>query len=1021
MQKPDVLFVHITDLHIKDEKSASLTRAKELANAIGSVREVDSHLVLILSGDVAFGGSEAQYALTSAFLQQVTSALQAWTWHSVTILSAPGNHDNDYSSTDDFTRQSLLSQARRHDEDEHRAIESLNCVQKRFTEFRDTVYPHYEVRGALQATAKLCFEGDVVVVDLFNSAWSSVLDEKPGQLMLPTGTLTSPDFDCELAFAAIHHPPNWFQPADQRKLVDWLDQRYEIVFWGHEHESDEVDRIRRKSGASVKFVIGNAFDPPPSENSTPGFGCFQWNRRDGDFREVTFHWTGDRFSNVEDVWLGSVPRNHARATGSIRVTPAFTKLLDDPGVAFTHPHVNRQLLLSDIFVYPEFRKVDGSKMNQPRLDSDHQGAEFIDYLLSRPKSVIVGPEQSGKTSFSKVLFAMAARKGKRPLYLDGQQLKSSNRGEIKAWMRAAETEQYESDCLDEFSQLAPSQRIIILDNAHLLPAGSDGANQVVAMISGHAETLAIFSSQSPAVAIISAEQAKVSSEPFWKGAEVYDLLPLSHIRRSDLIRKWVALGREGRISLEEIEAEVRGHKSSLDQVLGRNFLPKFPLFVLILLQQFEAFRGSRAIIANGSHGYLFEALIIDSCEKHVRSFSIGTVFSYLALLARQLADSESRYISTVEHARFHTKFLTIKLVEMDRDLLLSELVNAHVLQRTSVGISFRYQYLYYYFLAKEFSLSSQTEETKAHVQNLVDLVHTEQSASVLTFLAHLGGEADVVPRLLTKARSVYSDTEPCKLEDFSGLLMRFRSVQDRAILLEGGARELSDHHSLREDELESHQAKTDAANEGSGDDPLHFNTALKLIQVMGQVLRSQAGRADGDVLVEIASCCLGLARRTIGSMYAIIESAPEALVREASETFEKHLSFDKVKANDIANRFLAFIVLAVATACTAKAAEAIGAAELLPVIEALEAQTPDLTQRLLLTAARLSGERDFADRQVRALVKELMPNRILPLTVLGHLVTRRFFLRPPDRHTKQAFCALLNIETRKLTLNQSGR
>lgn len=1020
MLKPDVIFVHLTDLHVKNADSPGMARASALARAIGALYEVETHLVIIMSGDIAYHGSKGQYEEVNNFLTRLRSELAAWKWSSIAVLACPGNHDNDYALTDEFTRDSLLKQAETLDVDDLRAVNALIGVQKPFVDFRDANHPDYVVHSPLQATAEFDFEGDIVVVDVINSSWSSIMNDKPGRLMMPTSILKAPRGDAAITFAAIHHPPNWYRPGDQRKFVEILDQRYEIVLWGHEHEADEVERIRKRIGATVRFVIGDAFDPPAHESLDPGFRCFQWNRRENDFRDVTFAWDVDHFVRREDNWSGSVPKNNARQAGCMRHTDAYARFLDDPGVAFTHPYVDRPIHLSDIFVYPEFLKIDGTKSIESKIGADFHGADFIEHLLTLPKAIIVGPEQAGKTSFAKMITNAAPRRGKMPLYLDASGLKSANRGEIRAWMKSAQEEQYAVDCIEGLLQMLPEERVVILDNAHLLPAGQEGANQVVEFVSGFATSIIILSSQSPAMAIISNEQLPSRHESYWRGAEMYDLLPLSHVGRSNLIRRWVGLGREGKASNEEIEADVRVHKDALDQVLGRNFLPKFPLFVLILLQQFESFRDSKAVVASGSHGYLFEALIIDSFDKHVRSNSITIVFAYLASLARLLSDREERRISNADQAKFHTSFVGEKLVDVDRDQLLAELVKAQVLIRSADGIGFRYQYLYYYFLARSYADTKETEETQSRLQRLVDFVHTEESSNVLTFLAHLGGEADVLPKLLSRAREVFQDAAPVKIEDFSGLLQRFRTVNDRAVLLEGDARELSDHHDRAQDRIESERPRDDLAD-SSQEDLLQFNTSFKLLQVLGQVLRSQAGRIGGARLVEIAECCLALSRRTLGSLYVLIQKSPENLVHEASDMFEQQLSVDKTRALDIANRFLAFVVVSMAIVTTAKTGEAIGSAELVPVIEALEKASPDLTQRLLLVAARLNGERDFAAHAVRKLVKDLGPNKVLPLMVLSEIVTRRFFLHPPDRHTKQAFCELLNIETRKLTLSQIAR
>jgi hypothetical protein len=68
----------------------------------------------------------------------------------------------------------------------------------------------------------------------------------------------------------------------------------------------------------------------------------------------------------------------------------------------------------------------------------------------------------------------------------------------------------------------------------------------------------------------------------------FQLLEFGHSLRSKLINKWVSLGREKTITEEEC---VRSHdiaKRIIDTIIGRNFVPSYPLFLLTILQSIEA-------------------------------------------------------------------------------------------------------------------------------------------------------------------------------------------------------------------------------------------------------------------------------------------------------------------------------------------------------------------------------------------------------------------------------------------------
>jgi hypothetical protein len=59
---------------------------------------------------------------------------------------------------------------------------------------------------------------------------------------------------------------------------------------------------------------------------------------------------------------------------------------------------------------------------------------------------------------------------------------------------------------------------------------------------------------------------------------------------------------------------------------------------------------------------------------------------------------------------------------------------------------------------------------------------------------------------------------------------------------------------------------------------LRINSALKTVDVLGEMLRTYAGRLDGSMKVEITRECYQLSMRTLGMFYKLFEDNLESLV-----------------------------------------------------------------------------------------------------------------------------------------------
>lgn len=1008
----NIVIAHISDLHIKDESSIALSRIPKIAGALGSKIEKASHVILIISGDLAFSGEPNQYGLATSAIETLMKSLKAWNPTSLNLYVCPGNHDCDFSKIPATVQKALIKDIQNGKSESLAIAKELVRIQAEFNLFRDVVCSSSTTENDVVSRVDLNLDGRNLCIYLINSAWSSSLRETPGALRMPAGVLPDKAADADLSIAVTHHPLNWYLPEDGRYFADWLDRSVDMAFWGHEHLVDEVEHVRKKYNSTVRHFIAK---PMEDKDAICGISCISIDAESGAITKTDFEWGND--ANLNEVSSGApekCPYNPARFLGKIRFTPNFQKtFIDDTGAFFSHPRSNRHLKLQDIFVEPEFREIDSNRAEPERIDSSTQISEIMRNIFSRDRTIIFGPEQSGKTTFSKNLIVEARSRGIVPVYLDVQNLTSSNRGVITGWLNSALAFQFEPDCLSELSQLDPAERMVIIDNLHAAPAGSKGVSRILERVNAFAGKSVVFSSDSPSIAVISADYQGDEESAYWIGAAIYELLPLGHKRRGELIRKWVSIGKEDTVSQIDIEREVRQTKVTLDTAMGKNFIPKFPIFVLIILQQLEGARDNRSIVNNGSHAFLFEALITKALDTQVTQHPINTVRDFLAMLAHHIWTTDSPSVSAADLNSIHMR-LTSSLISVYKDVLIKELVDARMLWSDTRGIGFRYPYLYYYFMALWIS-KADSSLRKDMVNKLVEFVHTERSANILIFLAHFGCQGDVLASLLPLARNLYVDVVPGELSEFSALSLRFRNIEDRQVLLLGKPEHVSDHHNEKHDGVELESPEKDDVTKSRLDDGLKFNTTTKTIQILGQILRSRASGIPPEEKIEIATESIRLSRRMMSFLYALIHDSADTFVLQASDAFERGFKIDKTTAIDIANRFIGLLVIGIGRTCVARVSESLASAELTPLIDRLMETEKDEDSQLILLVAKLAGEKDYPDRQVNLIAEKIRKTNILSRSILRWAVARRFYLDPPEHALRDRVCSMLDIEIKKLT------
>jgi 3',5'-cyclic AMP phosphodiesterase CpdA len=102
-----LLILHLSDIHIRSQRDAILSKAPEIVAATASRAFDVEHIFVALTGDIAFSGASAEYVAANEFLTTLKTELCRESRLPVDIVLTPGNHDCDFRS-ETATRRLLI-------------------------------------------------------------------------------------------------------------------------------------------------------------------------------------------------------------------------------------------------------------------------------------------------------------------------------------------------------------------------------------------------------------------------------------------------------------------------------------------------------------------------------------------------------------------------------------------------------------------------------------------------------------------------------------------------------------------------------------------------------------------------------------------------------------------------------------------------------------------------------------------------------------------------------------------------
>ena len=1011
VHKMNLLILHLSDIHIKDESDTILKRG----NAIGRTAFKDLPLVdavaIVLTGDIAFSGKATEYDLARTFVSDIVKSIKAQNDIQIHVLMSPGNHDCDFGSRNADVREIVIEKIRSTSPDsiKESIIDECTNIQDSFFKFRDELAVIQPINlDKLWQSYIIEAGGKRVVFHCLNVAWMSQLHEQQGQIVFPTKRYEAISATkADTSIVCMHHPINWFSQASYRPFRQFVRKCGHLILTGHEHEQAVAFVDDTDSGESVS-IDGGVLQGGNEEQSRFNLIFLDIDKQE---YSVSFHdWDGTRYLPIElDSSWSSFRRLPEKRKNEFEISVDFSRQLDDAGARFTHHGKSRDLALDDVFVYPEMRQ----------LGEDEKRRKFVDSAnLRRPENLergalIRGREQYGKTSLLKQLFRSYHSRGFVPIFVSGKSINNSSPREMQKLLEAAVIKCYGKSAVTSFWQVGIEKRVLLLDDIDESKLSGQFFSKAIEYLSKTFTILIVTCSEMFELRALFASE----SSNFLKSINQYELLEFGSKRRHDLIKRWVSLG-DGAVSVEKLIALIDQGEGLVMAVLGEGVVPSTPFFVLTLLQSVES--GSIANLQHSALGEYYRYLIIHSLElQSVSREEHNEILNYCAHLAwfiHQSSEERGR-IDKNAFEKFHHAFVDLhglSLPFLDRHELL---LTAKILDSQDGGYGFRYPYLYYFFLGMYLAEHLDDDENKDEVQGVIrefcKNLHRQENGNIILFLAHHSRDKRVYESILAVMQMHYKKHHPITFDDDVDVVNRL--VESAPQLIYEDSDILKNRAELRELQDEHKNANRVMLEnpETLPSELIAIMSLMRTIDILGQFLKNHYGQLSATVKTTLIKELFDGGLRGLRDLFELLFSDSEGLVRSIEGVLEKRgIENDPIRRNARAKREMFEVLGMLAFAFIRRCGVSVASPHLLKVIEKVVENSPTTANRLILSSIELEkcgGLDNF--EQLRNLNKEITSNSFAQ-SILQQLVVTHMHLYPTSAAQKQRVCAELKIEMR---------
>lgn len=985
----------VSDIHVKENSNEVIHKLNKFVEHIYAYSKEGD--IALFIGDIAFSGNKNEYSKVEGIFNELSKKVK--------ILMCPGNHDHNFSINSAVRDILLMNIKNDYANIKDDIISAITAGQEDFFVFRDSHSDVSPVEKSPLTVKYHCYEKQRLSFQALNTAWCSEIKEVSGSLIFPENKILSPDIN-SLNIIFFHHPLSWFEANNQKAIRNKIRNDFDIVITGHEHISDGFHF--RKDENNCLFIESISFDDPGMKEN----GFLVLNVKEDSVIEQ-FLWSGDCFKKSQELMRSEIelPKNlSANINGYELKTDFFNKVLD-LGTGFSHAE-KENLDLDDVFVYPNIKQL-GS------IDSELKNLSSKDITLDTGFShlILIGEESIGKSTLIKKLFVDFLLNETLPILLDGMLIKKVKKLKVDNLNKYI-SEQYIDVKFEKFSD-DKREKILLIDNFDFIK----GAFNERCLI--FTELFEIFDRVILSVAeSFDIGDLTISREKYLINFKKAEILRLGYKLRYELINKWNALKSGCQIDRGQLITQNDISNKTINRLIGKNFIPSSPLFLLTMLQSLDS--GDATDINTSSHGYYYQYLITSSLgASGIKKEQLEEIFSYAKELSFYFYNRQSTSEDYDSLWDFNSKFCVEYGLKIDAGKRLEQLVRAKILHRSAEQdtYSFKYPYVYYFFIAKYFAETLDDPITIKLIDDLIEGLHVNKNMNILMFLTHHSKDKTVLDKIIKHAQQHFNSIEKVSLDlDVMFLDQLVESLPPMIYELDK-----SDSQSYRlkkaeaQDDAEDKDSSQDKSSEENNPDKdpeissliKNMNVTFKSLDLLGQLARTYYGSLKVDKKTELIEEAIAAPLRAMGYIFEEINKQPDEIISIIEKNIKSKIG-DKEKINPkeinkYARKALFDLLWLISTSFINKISTAIGNENLLPIIEKVASKESTNAYYMLLLATKLDLGNKTSPEAVKKIIGKMSSNG-LSTTIIQGLILNYLYMFDVKDEIVRKLCSIAKIK-----------
>ncbi|MER0043216.1 metallophosphoesterase [Pseudomonas sp. MGal98] len=974
--------LHLSDIHFRHENDAARNYGDCIAKASYQIARRSDEFIIVVTGDIAFGGQESEYNYAGELLEKILVNIRNETGKLANIFLAPGNHDCKLLPEDEIRTLTIDNIIESQGKELRKAyIDKCTEAQKNYFNFEKKIrilQPVFE--DSLWKEYELAVGGGILRISSINAAWMSKLHEVAGQLVFPIETYSDYlEAPCNLRLALIHHPLNWYCQNTYHPMRRALKTHCNAVLSGHEHSvgSEVVSDIN----GSTLMLEAPALQPH-EHDLPPQFTCLLFETANKVVYETRFKATNSIPEQTSEEQAHSFDVG-AKCAALNRIHPEFIKTLLDPGGNFTHP-TRGELNAEEIFVYPQLEENEPDAAKKTIF-----GDEVCTGWEKGKKILILADDEGGKTFLLRKYFRDIHEQGGLPLYIKSEEIKSVTERDIDKLIEQVATEQYTSPA--EFKYAERVKKVVLIDDIDRIKGDLKVQERLVEILQERfVSVILTASSRFKLSELLGGDASKQLIE-----YESFKIRPFGHLLRNALIRKWCMLGDIK--TLADFDRKVHGAETLVNGILGKSIVPAKPVYLLIFLQSKE--QNEQGELQNSSFSYYYQYLLTKSLkDAGYRTNEFDEMFSYLSQMAWFFKEKNQKELSITELREFNSKFSN-EFTSVDFEQRIGLLYQAKIIAKSGEYYRFSYAYIYYFLVGKYLSDNLHEDEVMDAVEHYCEHLNIRENANVVMFLTHHSNDPRVINKISSTLDSCFSENEPLH---FNGDMEAINSLVESAaklIIKDPNVDENQKNNRKNQDLIEDGQDEEDAddtpqAESGQPESTLgiisDINLTIKTSEILANIVKNYYGSIKKDRKQQYVTSIFDSSLRTLSKLFSEILEQPDRFVaeieRDLAERFPKMLEEQRTAQ---AKKFAFQLVGLITTSFIARSGSLVSSDKIREDVSRTVAEKPGNAYRLIEMASCLTQPGSIPFDALEKLSKDLKSNTftysILQSLIFYHL------------------------------------